>query len=119
MRDGGYYDRDGLELHAGDFVKAGTSTGDLFRIRNFRDPADAVIENVLPGDRLGTSTLPCRQLEKQINNPVGAPWWWEGDYDPAEDQPIPGTLQPCGCYLRRADTEAVLCEQHLIEVNSQ
>jgi hypothetical protein len=112
-----HFDRDGLELHDDDLVRAFGIGDELFQIKQIRFEGVAVIENVLPDGRLGTSSVPCDRLERAINNPVGKPAWWEGDYDPAEDQPIRGTLLPCGCYMRRADTEAVLCREHLIDAN--
>jgi hypothetical protein len=30
---------------------------------------------------------------------------------------MPSSLLPCGCYLRRPDYEAILCPEHLAELN--
>lgn len=112
-----YFDRDGIELHDNDFVLASGITDELFQIKRFQFPVDAVIVNVLPGDRLGSSTLPCRLLERAINNPVGKPAWFDDRYEPFTSAPLPGSLLPCGCYIRVADCESVLCRQHLIDAN--
>lgn len=59
-----------------------------------------------------------------IQNPPATPpsWWdqtWEDEAEPEWrfGAPMPGSLLPCGCHLRRPDYEAVLCEAHLAEVN--
>lgn len=49
-----------------------------------------------------------------IENPGPAPF---GADDPASRGPMPGSLLPCGCYVRRPDYEAVLCADHLVELN--
>lgn len=51
------------------------------------------------------------------NPPEVAPRWWDLRGDPPTFEPTPGTLLPCGCHLRRPDYEAVLCPEHLAEVN--
>lgn len=114
----GYYDAVGDELHPGDYVRFGLSAVELFQVKSLQFPADAIILNVIPGGRLGTSTVPCRDLVRQVNNlPYEAPSWFETTYEDPDFSPFPGTLLPCGCHLRRVDMETVLCEQHLIEVN--
>lgn len=113
-----YHDRRGLRLHEGDFVHARGIANELFRIKEIRFEGAAVIENVLPGNRLGASSLPCKELDKAISNPADKPFWFDDTYEPFVPEPLAGTVLPCGCYIRRADHQAVLCEQHLIEVNS-
>jgi hypothetical protein len=115
-----YYDDTGFLLARGDYVYLRTRLDELFQIKAFQYPCDAIIENVIPGNRIATSTLPCRDLTRAINNlPDEAPDWFDTTYGEEPDlSPMRGTLLPCGCHLRRVDYEAVLCEQHLIEVNS-
>lgn len=59
-----------------------------------------------------------------IENPpnVPPPGWdttWESETEPEWrfGAPMPSSLLPCGCYLRRPDYEAVLCVSHLAELN--
>lgn len=112
-----HFDRDGLELHDGDLVRAKGISDELFQIKQIRFEGVAVIENVLPGDRLGTSSLPCGDLERAINNPVGKPAWFDDRYEPFTSDPLPGSVLPCGCYIRVADCESILCREHLIDAN--
>ncbi|KXO90957.1 hypothetical protein [Tsukamurella tyrosinosolvens] len=37
--------------------------------------------------------------------------------DPDVTGPMPGSLLSCGCHVRRPDYEAVLCDEHLAELN--
>jgi len=112
-----YFDRDGLELHTDDFVRAFGIGDELFQIKQIRFEGVAVIENVLPGGRLGTSSAPCNRLERAINNPVDKPAWFDDRYEPFTSDPLPGSVLPCGCYIRVADCESILCRQHLIDAN--
>ncbi|MDO4254358.1 MAG: hypothetical protein Q4C81_04310 [Kocuria sp.] len=48
--------------------------------------------------------------------PLGWPWNPRSD-DPEERGAVTSTRQPCGCY-ERVDGEAVLCEEHLGELNA-
>lgn len=112
-----HYDYHGLRLHAGDFVRTTGIINELFRIKEIRFEGAAVIENVLPGGRLGPSSIPCTRLMKAISSPAGKPPWFDDTYEPFAPEPLRGTELPCGCYLRKADLQAVLCEHHLIEVN--
>jgi hypothetical protein len=115
---GQHCDADGRLLRAGDFVRYKSRLDELFRIEAFQFPLDAIIENVLPGGRLGTSTVPCADLTRAINNPAEvAPAWFDSTYEEPVFDPLPGTVLPCGCHLRRIDFETALCPQHLIEVN--
>lgn len=54
-----------------------------------------------------------------IANPVPAalPPFLDPTDDPDMTGPTPGTLLPCGCHIRRPDYEAVLCTEHLGELN--
>lgn len=61
----------------------------------------------------------CGRLGRQINNPSGPPTWWDGTYEQYVQDAVPGSRQVCGCYLRTGDCEPVLCEAHLIAVNSK
>lgn len=112
-----HFDCSGLELHDDDYVRVVGIADELFRIKQIRFEGVAVIENVLPGGRLGTSSVPCVQLVRAINNPVGKPAWFDDTYEEFTAAPMLGSGLPCGCYLRLADGEAVLCERHLIDVN--
>ena len=51
-----------------------------------------------------------------IENPGPAPF---GVGDPASRGLMPGSLLPCGCHVRRPDYEAVLCADHLAELNGR
>lgn len=51
-----------------------------------------------------------------ITNPP-PPDWWDDTYEPFPGGPIRGTLLPCGCHLRQGDTQAILCDAHLAELN--
>lgn len=60
-----------------------------------------------------------------IDNPpdVAPSWWdrtWEADTEPEWrfGAPMPGSLLPCGCHLRRPDYEAILCPEHLADLNA-
>lgn len=64
-------------------------------------------------------------MEPPLANPTNTPprGWdttWESEMEPEWrfGAPAPWTLQPCGCFLRRPDYEAVLCAAHLAELNS-
>lgn len=114
----GYFDSLGEPLHRGDYVRYMSWTDNLFQIEALQFPSDAIIRNVIPGNAIGTSTVPCRNLTRAINNlPEVAPAWFETTYEEPDFSPFPGTRLPCGCHLRRVDLEPVLCPQHLIEVN--
>lgn len=53
-----------------------------------------------------------------ITNPTTRPYWPSPAYvTPEMEGPYPSTLLPCGCYLRQPDFEAVLCSEHLAELN--
>lgn len=41
------------------------------------------------------------------------------DDDPAwqPGAPMPRTVLPCGCHIRRPDYEAILCAEHLADLN--
>lgn len=59
-----------------------------------------------------------------IGNPsLIPPSWYDATWDAEQEPewrlwaPVPGTVLPCGCHLRRPDLEAVLCEEHLAEMN--
>jgi hypothetical protein len=113
-----YLDSLGEELHVDDYVRFRTWRDELFQVKGLQYPREAIIRNVIPGGRLGTSTMPCRDLTRAINNPPEvAPAWFETTYEDPDFSPFPSTLLPCGCHLRRVDMEAVLCPQHVIEVN--
>lgn len=113
-----YFDSHDEPLAGGDYVRYQTWQDELFQVEALQFPAEAIIRNVIPGGRLGTSTVPCRELTRAINNPAQvAPAWFETTYEQPVFDPLPRTLLPCGCHLRRIDFEAVLCPQHLIEVN--
>jgi hypothetical protein len=63
-------------------------------------------------------------MSTPITNPSTTPPSWydtrfEDDCEPEWrfGAPAPSTLLDCGCHLRRADYEAVLCEEHLAELN--
>ena len=45
---------------------------------------------------------------------------WESDTEPEWrfGAPMPYSLLPCGCHLRRPDYEAVLCDEHLADLNA-
>lgn len=62
-------------------------------------------------------------IDVPITNPAGPPPGWDTTYAPFPapfDQPwVTGSLLPCGCYQRRGDFEAILCEQHLAELNDR
>lgn len=113
----GYYDRYDTPLAEKDLVRVSGISDELFRIKSFQFPADAIVENVLPGNRVSTSTIPCKQLDRAINNPVGKPFWWDDTYEAYEQTVALGSQRACGCYLRAGDLQAVLCEQHLLAVN--
>lgn len=60
-----------------------------------------------------------------VENPTYLPpsWWdttWENETEPEWrfGAPMPRSLLPCGCHLRRPDYEAILCERHLSELNA-
>lgn len=115
----GYLDSFDEVLRTGDYVRYRTWRDELFQVKSLQFPSDAIIENVIPGGRLGTSTVPCRDLTRAINNPAQvAPPWFDTRFEQPDFDPIPGTVLPCGCHLRKADTEAVLCPEHIIEANS-
>lgn len=114
-----YYDTLGMPLSVGDLVKVSGITNELFQVKNFSYPASATIRNILPGGRLGPSTVECRRLVRQVSNPTSPPAWWDGTYEEYEQKPVPGSVLPCGCFLRTGDVEPVLCKQHLIEVNGR
>jgi len=114
----GYFDSLGEALHSGDYVWFRSWCDELFQVERLQFPNDAIIRNVIPGGRLGTSTVLCRDLTRAINNPAQvAPAWFDTTYEQPTFDPLPGTVLPCGCHLRRIDFEAVLCPQHMIEVN--
>lgn len=53
-----------------------------------------------------------------IANPTRPPYWPYPEYvTPDMEGPAPWSVMPCGCYLRRPDYEAVLCPEHLAELN--
>jgi hypothetical protein len=54
-----------------------------------------------------------------IENPGPVRWPWPlTDEDAAElGAPSPHLTHDCGCHLRRPDYEAVLCDEHLAELN--
>lgn len=110
-------DATGREIISLDYVTVAGISDELFRIKHFQFPAEAIIENVLPGGRLSTSTVPCKRLVKAINNDLIPPPGWEIPDEDDPNTPLLGTVLSCGCYLRRSDAQAVLCDQHLIEVN--
>lgn len=112
----GYYDSFDDQLTSGDYVLISGIADELFQIKGLQFPADAIIENILPGGRLGTSTVPCKQLVRAVNNPA-PPSWWDTTYDEYVDQVLPGSALVCGCYLRAADCQAVLCGTHLRTAN--
>jgi len=64
------------------------------------------------------------EKDAPIGNPPNVPpSWWDMTYD-AETEPewrfgapMPRSELPCGCHLRRPDYEAVLCPEHLAELN--
>lgn len=56
-------------------------------------------------------------------SPVPPPWYdatWEAETEPEWrfGAPVPWSLLPCGCHLRRGDYEAILCPVHLAELNA-
>lgn len=109
-----YYDRNGQPLQRDDYVRVLGHPG-LFRITRIRPIGEVVVENVLPGGRLGTSSVPCNTLEKSTGTPdCGPEWWYDGPF-PVE--PLPGTALPCGCHLHRRYLTAVLCQEHQAEAN--
>lgn len=56
-------------------------------------------------------------ISKRVQNP-GPVYWPEPEHvTPDMEGPAPSTLLPCGCHLRRPDYEAVLCDDHLAELN--
>lgn len=113
----GYIDSCGEPLSRGDYVRYRTWRDELFQVKSLQFPSDAIICNVLPGGRLGTSTVPCRELTRAVNNPREDihPDWWDDAPFPAE--PLDGTVLPCGCFIHRRHLNAVLCPHHLIKVN--
>jgi hypothetical protein len=114
----GYFDHVGQSLSAGDYVHYSNRQGELFQIQALQFPSDAIIRNVIPGGRLGTDMVSCRDLTGAINNlPEVAPPWFETTYEDPDFSPARGTELPCGCHLRRVDMAPVLCQQHLIEAN--
>ncbi|MGL5824998.1 MAG: hypothetical protein ACRCYU_09310 [Nocardioides sp.] len=58
-----------------------------------------------------------------MNPSLVAPIWWDRTWEDGTEPewrfgaPMPGSLLPCGCHLRRPDYEAVLCPGHLNELN--
>jgi hypothetical protein len=107
----------GVQLHAGDIVTLPGWAGEVFQIKSLQYPGDAIIENIHPGGRLGTSTVPCDSLVRGTNNSGPRVRGWDYTYEEPDLSPLAGTVLPCGCYARSADLQAVLCQQHLIEVN--
>jgi hypothetical protein len=64
-------------------------------------------------------------MSAPVTNPSTTPprWYdatWEADTEPEWrfGAPALGTLLPCGCHLRRPDYQAVLCADHLAELNA-
>lgn len=64
-------------------------------------------------------------MSKPVANPPHVPpsWWDTAFEEDAQPEwrfgaPMPGSLMPCGCHLRRPDYEAVLCVEHLAELNA-
>jgi hypothetical protein len=113
-----FYDADDQELMPGDYVHLRGWRDELFQVKGLQFPADAIIANVIPGGRLGTSTMPCRDLTRAINNPDQVtPDWFNDRFGGVCFRLVPGTMLPCGCHVRRPDYETVLCDQHLVEVN--
>lgn len=53
-----------------------------------------------------------------IQNPSDHVWWWDYTWESPTLDPVRGTLLPCGCHLRSPDCEAVLCAEHLAELNA-
>lgn len=58
-------------------------------------------------------------MSTKIKNPGPAYWPCPEWVTEEDEQPAIGTLMPCGCHLRRPDYEAVLCEEHLAELNKE
>lgn len=115
----GYFDSCGDQLSVDDYVLFRTRRDELFQVQAVQFPADAIIRNVLPGGRLGTSTVPCRELTRAINNPPRvAPEWFDTRFEQPDFTPVAGTVLACGCHIRGGDFEAILCPEHLIEANS-
>lgn len=57
--------------------------------------------------------------DTEIQNPRPA-WWPSPEFvTPDMEGPMPGSLMPCGCHVRRPDYEAVLCPGHLAELNAR
>lgn len=113
-----FYDTFDEELHVGDYVRSGLRAVELYQIKGLQYPAAAIILNVIPGGRLGTSTVPCASLTRMINNPPEvAPAWFDTRYEQMDFSPMPRTVLPCGCHLRNGDYQAILCPEHLIEAN--
>ena len=56
-------------------------------------------------------------IPREIENPGPVRWPYPDWVTPDMEGPAPSTVLPCGCHLRRPDYEAVLCEQHLAEMN--
>lgn len=59
-----------------------------------------------------------------IENPksTSPPWWYEDEDTEPEwrwGAPSPNLTLSCGCHLRRPDLEAVLCPEHLAELNGE
>ena len=53
----------------------------------------------------------------EIGNPGKAWWPSPRSVTPEMEGPYPWSLLPCGCHLRQPDFEAVLCNEHLAELN--
>lgn len=52
-----------------------------------------------------------------ITNP-SPPVDWDTRGEPFSDEPCPWSVLPCGCHLRSGDLQAILCLQHLHELNT-
>ncbi len=55
-----------------------------------------------------------------MTNPSPFRGWPSPEFvTPDMEGPMPWSLLPCGCHLRRPDYEAVLCNKHLAELNGE
>lgn len=53
-----------------------------------------------------------------VGNPSERVRWWDYTHEAPTLEPMAGTLLPCGCHIRTPDYEAVLCAEHLADLNA-
>lgn len=114
-----YYDFHGNILEKQDLVRVAGISDSLFRITDFLGPGMVRMEQLLPVEQRAPRTISTHNLVRAINNSYAPPPGWEIPDEDDPNTPMLGSILPCGCFLRRSDCQAMLCDQHLIAVNSE